>query len=326
MQRQDVIELFLQSQMFQRWHWFGYHFEWYLQRREHPFAKSIVDACLEVEARLPGFAEEFVLRLASVSGRDRDQRDYQQLLQQLAELLVLRQVVTCDWGGDAKFEYEPSGVGSAKNPELVVTVGADRFGIEVKAPALFEHASKRATNPVQLPSRASSQEMARRLAGGLEATLPRDNPVKDFLLSADAKFAPFHQQAGNFRGILVIVWDDHIYEPISALLGVAAGLFTPNSFSKLPDGSPNTFPNVDAVILVRHLHIFLRAAGEKPYFDVAHALDYGRDGEFPFKVYIPNPAGRGLPEVALRCFQAHAPGPELGAEYMASDLIVWVGT
>jgi hypothetical protein len=311
--------------MFQRWHWFAYHFQCYRQGREHLFAKSVVDAYLDVEEKLPGFAAEFVTRLTSVGGREKDTADYQQLLQQLAELLVLRQAVTCDWGCEAGFEHEPTGPGSRRNPELVVTCGADRVGIEVKAPALLEHAAKRAANPVQLPSRTPSQEIARTMTGGGPATLPRDNPVKDFLISADAKFAPFHQQPGNFYGLLVIVWDDHIYEPISSLLGAATGLFTPNGFAKLPDGSPHTFPHVDAVVVVRHLHIFTDAAAERPYVGPAHPLDYGRDGQFPFKAYVRNPAGKGLPEAVLRCFQAYTPGPELGAKYLPSDLIWWAG-
>jgi hypothetical protein len=324
MKRDDVIDLFLRSQLSQRWHWYAWQFTSYLSGREHPFAGSIVDACLEVENKLPGFAAEFATRLGSISGRAHDRRDYQQLLQQLAELLVIRQVVTFAWRDEAQFEYEPRGPGSKKNPELVVCCGDARFGIEVKAPALLDHQEKRAANPVQLPSRAVSRDMAESLIGGAAATLPRDNPVKDFLLSAEAKFAPFRLLPETFYGILVIVWDDHIYEPISALQGSGAGLFTQNTFARLPDGGPNTFAHVDAVIVLRHLHTFHQAAAAHPVFDASHALDYGRDQEFPPKAYIQNPAGQVLPEIALRCFQAYPPGPELGAEYLPTDMVLWV--
>jgi hypothetical protein len=54
-------------------------------------------------------------------------------------------------------------------------------------------------------------------------TLPRDNPVKDFLVSADAKFEHFKETDANFIGVLVIIWDDFIYEPISSLISESAG-------------------------------------------------------------------------------------------------------
>jgi hypothetical protein len=51
--------------------------------------------------------------------------------------------------------------------------------------------------------------------------LPRDNPVKDFLLSADAKFAAFKAQHLTFTSALVIVWDDFIQEPRTCTLSTA---------------------------------------------------------------------------------------------------------
>ena len=56
---------------------------------------------------------------------------------------------------------------------------------------------------------------------GEATTLPRDDPVKDFLVSANAKFEHFKKaDAPNFVGVLVIVWDDFIWQdqPISPLI------------------------------------------------------------------------------------------------------------
>jgi hypothetical protein len=94
--------------------------------------------------------------------------------------------------------------------------------------------------------------LVERSAGDDGITLPRDNPVKDFLVDADAKFKAFKSKA-DCTTVLVIVWDDFIYEPITALAHPKSGLLTANSFAKDANGSPMKFPNVDAVVLVRHL-------------------------------------------------------------------------
>jgi hypothetical protein len=57
----------------------------------------------------------------------------------LAELLVIRQVVTYAWTFEAKFRWEPTAAGSKKNSELLVEGGELPIGIEVKAPSLLDH-------------------------------------------------------------------------------------------------------------------------------------------------------------------------------------------
>ena len=157
-----------------------------------------------------------------------------------------------------------------------------------------------------------------------DITLPRDNPVKDFLISANEKFDVFKAEHELFQGVLAIVWDDHIYEPISSLLNEASGLFTERSFAKDENGNVLHFPNVDAVVLIRHLHQLVRAAGDRPLPDsLKHAMDYGRDGEFPPKAYIPNPHGAGVSEKVQEAFQAYPPSPTMGSEYVPSNVVWW---
>ena len=113
---------------------------------------------------------------------------------------------------------EPSGTGSLRNPEFVVSTPEARVGVEVKAPALLAHEQQRSSNPLQAAARALTPESLAAFSGdGQEVTLPRDNPLKDFLVNAEGKFAPFHRDDPDFYGLLVVVWDDFIYEPISAL-------------------------------------------------------------------------------------------------------------
>ncbi len=156
-------------------------------------------------------------------------------------------------------------------------------------------------------------------------TLPRDNPVKDFLVSDEAKFSPFRIADPEFRSVLVIVWDDHVNEPITALIHPGTGLLTSNSFFKGPDGRPRTFPSVDAVVVVRHLHNFMLIASDRePEDECREALDYGREGGFPPKVIIGNPFAERVPMEVVECLQAYTPSPMMGAEYIPGDLVWWM--
>jgi hypothetical protein len=313
-----------ESKLLRQWHWFQYHFTFLTNGIADPFATSIVDACLAVDERVPGFAINFMASLAEIGGVDRDRGHFAQLLQRLSELLVIRQATTFTWPCAAHFQYEPTAAGSKKNPELTVDCGEELVGIEVKAPSLLDHAERRGTNPLQLPARGPARETSIvKTADGV--TLPRDYPMRDFLLSADDKFRAFKAAHKNFYGVLVVVWDDHIYEPISSLLSDSSGLFTEKSWAKDGLGHPLRYSSVDAVIVVRHLHEFIRASQHAPSLDgKRHALDYGRDGEYPFKALVTNPHGRGfIPQAVIACFQAYTPSPEMGAEYVPSDLVMW---
>jgi hypothetical protein len=324
--REDLYARVLGSQVFTQWHWFRWHFEHYLrEKREHPLTRSIVDACLRCEDKLPGFAVEFIDRMATISGREKHPSDWEQLLQSLAELLVIDQALGHPWPSAPTFAWEPVSGTSKKNPELEVATGTWRLGIEVKAPALFKHMYERAKNGLQLLSRIPPEVIPQLAAQVAGVTYPRDNPVKDFLLSADSKFASFKASDARYIGLLVIVWDDFINEPISALAQPDSGLFTDNSFAKDPAGSPLRFANVDGVVIVRHLHQLVHACSGQPFEDQCrHALDYGREREFPFKAYVANPnAATAVPEEVLDCFQALPPHPMMGAEYVPSEVVWW---
>jgi hypothetical protein len=124
--------------------------------------------------------------------------------------------------------------------------------------------------------------------------------------------------------VLVIVWDDFIYEPISSLLHAASGLLTPNSFYKDEQGRPIIFRNVDGVVVIRHVHQIMRATGDEPHINgCRHALDYGQQAVFPWKVFIANPHGQPVPDILPKCLQAREPSTEMGAEYNSSDLVWW---
>jgi hypothetical protein len=146
------------------------------------------------------------------------------------------------------------------------------------------------------------------------------------MISANEKFKEFKAN-DNFYSILFVIWDDFIYEPISALIGKPSGLFLEESFAKDNNGKRKKFPFVDAVFLDRHLIQIMNATQDKNLLDgKKHAMDYGHYNEFPYKVVIPNPdsfLSDKIPNEVFECFQIHKISPELGAEYVPSDIILW---
>jgi len=322
MEKQKVIESFLASDVFKKWHFFKYHFQFYLRGHEHLLAKSITETISEVEKIIPKAGQDYINKIASINDKPNHTKHFEQLLQVLAELMIVHKAVTYNWGDHIVFEYEPTTGTSDKNPELTVTTDKLALGIEVKSPELVTKHNERATKPQQLPSRSDIVKMVDKS----ETMLPRDNPVKDFLISADKKFEAFKTANPNFYSVLVIVWDDFIYEPISALSSPQAGLFTDNSFAKDDKDNALQFTNVDCVIITRHLLPIVRGTRDEPLPDLSqHPLDYGRHNEFPFKVIIKNPWSKlEPPDELIDCFQVLKPGPELGAEYLPSDFITWM--
>lgn len=322
----DDTELYthiLESDIFQKWHWFRYHFEHRLHGCKHPLAESFIESCLICDQYIPGFAKTMVDNIASISGSEKHEPHYEQLLQRLAELLIIRQVVSYNWETEVKIEYEPTAGNSKKNPEVTVNVKEFSFGVEVKAPSLLNHIRVRKAGKLQIAARSPYAKGA--MKWDKEASLPRDNPIKDFLISANEKFKQFKSGNPAFLGLLVIVWDDHVYEPISSLLHPVNGLFTPNSFAKDTNNQPLQFNYLDGVIIVRHLHQFISSSRDEPLVDDRiHPFDYGVDGQFPPKIFIPAPNGQPIPSEILNCFQAEPfDRSTMGAEYIPTDFVFW---
>jgi hypothetical protein len=248
-------------------------------------------ALARVDEVMPGFANEQLKRLEAMGGVEKELRHYSQILSWYSELLVNLRLAEHDWQAAVTFEMEPVKGVSKYNPEVVVTLaGVGSLGVEVKAPDLGEHQQKRNKNPWQLAGRT---DIAPRDLDG-EVTLPRDNPIKDFLVHANKKFAGFRDADPDFRSVLVIVWDDFVNEPVTALRSPSSGLLTPNSFWREDDQAVE-YPNVDAVLLVRPQHQIRRVLGGQPMVDErSYLLDFGRRNEFPPHALVTNPAGKAL--------------------------------
>jgi hypothetical protein len=318
--RLPLYERLREGPMFAGWHWLQWNFS-PDREGETYFTRLTLDALLACDAAMPGFAEEMISRLETIGGRDRDPDDYEQIRQWLGELVVVHHFVTYAWPVPVTFQHEPVAPGSRQNPEMTVDADTFRLGIEVKTPDL---------RVMEATRHSSDWQLLARMPGGAAAmpgtvTLPRDNPVKDFLTSADSKFAGFRAADPSFRSVLVIVWDDFVNEPLSALLSPASGLLTPNSFDRLPDGGRRTYPNVDAVVLLRHQHQFVQGmANRLPVDDRDHVLDHGQPGRFPPNALVHCPDGQPLGALLTDAMHAAPVSGLLGAEYTPAESVMWI--
>ncbi|MBX9645535.1 MAG: hypothetical protein K2X57_00590 [Xanthobacteraceae bacterium] len=303
------------------WHWFAYHFH----NGPTPFARSIMEACADIDDHAPGIGTKLLRELASLGGRDRDESQYEQLLQKLSEILVIRQIVSCTWPTGRTFLHEPAATSGGPRPELVVTWPGGRVAIEVKTPAILEHTRRRGANGTQLPYRHGLPlEPTKKMAQGM-VTLPRDNPVLDFLKDAERKFAGFRSDPDT-ASLLVIVWDDFVYEPISTLVNPRSGLLTPESFARKSDGAAQDFPNIDSIIVLRHLNYFILGSRGEPLGDRSSSLDFGAGGALPNVSFVAS-GGRAIPQSVFEALRAKPhDDPELQrfAEYRPQDIVFWL--
>ncbi|MEO1535415.1 MAG: hypothetical protein AAFS11_07630 [Planctomycetota bacterium] len=280
-----------------------------------PFYRDLCSALTELDVACPGISTELIHRLSAISGHGEPQFD--QLLQVLAEIHVLRGVAERAAAHGFEFNHEPGNAGS-KNPECEVAIGSDWLAIEVKCPSLTKFRRQRAAASEQLLARLPKPFVK---PGTLR---PRDNPVKDFLLSSDDKFREYSEYRADARHVLAVVWDDFIQEPVSALLNPGSGLLTPSSFAKDENREPLTFRHVDAVLLIRHLHELSAATREEPFVGAMSTFDY-HGIAFPPKVLIPCPGGRPLAVEMAQCLGAvPLEAVEHFAEYRSPDLIWWI--
>jgi hypothetical protein len=209
-------------------------------------------------------------------------------------------IVEMRWSEEARFEYEPTNPVTNKKPEFLVETADHLYLFEVKCPALIDHQWNRLLNEQHFPARTSA---SRSLLGdpdrpaGKQATLPRDNVVKDFLSSAQDKFRNFREGKAT-SAWLIFAWDAEMYEPIGSLNHPESGLLTANSFHKR-SGSDEavTFDAVDGVIILNHLNVLAAALQDRP--------PVRREDVFAFleQSYSPN--------VWLPIRPGTAPGPEM---------------
>jgi hypothetical protein len=86
----------------------------------------------------------FISRLAAAGGKEKYRPHYEQLLQQLAELHVVRQIVSFHWPGGAKFALEPTAEEARKIPRSLFSTTVPYTVLKSKLRRCL-HISSRAT-------------------------------------------------------------------------------------------------------------------------------------------------------------------------------------
>jgi hypothetical protein len=307
-----------------KWHWFQHHFS---RLPLHPFAYQMIEAILDCDEHIDDFGVEFLKSIISICDKEKDRDHYDQLMQRVAELLVIRQSLLIECA-EPHYFIEPTAGESKKRPDLVIRGDAQTIVIEIKAPSGLKLKPLRKPDSIQLLTRLSGDPKQLEESFGTTIVLPRDNAVKDFLISADEKFASFKSEADCFT-LLVIVWDDFIQEVITAIAHEQSGLLTSNSFARNQDGSPREYPNIDAVIVVRHLMYLTSGAGDGDLLDRKHAFDFGDETALP-NVLFSNPiSNKAVPESIRKAFRAYPHNDKrilALAEYNAQEMIFWIDT
>lgn len=303
------------------WHWLNY-----LYARLPPDQNlwEFARICAFLDSQVPHLGGNFISALGRVSGKVKDEGQYQQMLQVFAEVFCIYHILNMPWSENAIFEHEPIGI-NGKRPEFRVSDNGQYFTFEVKASSLLDHQRRRSKAPTQIPARLHPDvTSALNKSGGGNALMPRDNPIKDFLKDANQKFNGFERD--NSTNILIIVWDDFIYEPLASLNG-ETGLLTANSFHRVKNAAV-VYEAIDMVICLRHLGVFQQGLAERELPD-------GRETMFSFgknrrttNVHIPTLWGKPVPSFIYEGFKSVDSNHELlreVAEYRTPEYIIWLG-
>lgn len=302
------------------WHWLGYL---YSSPHVNINLWKFANLCARAERKVPGLGLHYIKELGYLGGPERNERRYEQMLQLFAEVFAIDKILGMTWSSSAQFFFEPRGENGLR-PEVRVVDGEDAYNFEVKAPSLLSHQRLRARASVQLPVRITQEFTTSVQLNNPDVLLPRDNPVKDFLVSADKKFAGFSRDTG--ANILIIVWDDFIYEPIGSLLSEFSGLLTSNSFHT-SGGAPVIYENIDAVICARQMNVFQEALAERSLpDDRLDMFSLSRNPSTP-NVFIPTPWGNACPTFISEGFGALMHDDErlqAIAEYRIPEYIFYV--
>lgn len=309
-----------QSLFFTKWHYFSDHVANFT-----PFISCIYKACAELHLINEAAPLQMLRELSVIGGRKNFEPHFDQLMQKLAEILVMRQVVSMSWPENTVFQIEAVPINGRRRVDIVATVpDGEKYGFEVKAPSYLEYSTRRNEGRYQFPARFPGGLEEFRNINRDQMILPRDNTVRDFLRSAEQKFSGFKEN-GEFKSILVVVWDDWIYEALTPLVNERNGLLTGNSYAR-QYGVSEFFPNIDAVIVLRHLAYFVHGSREETLPDQRQdAMHFGGEGAMP-NVAINN-SDAAMPEflkTGFNAFEINSPELLNMPEYNAHEFVLMV--
>lgn len=301
-------------------HWLDFHFY-----NVTNVSLSISKALEDIDDKKKGTGNILAKNLMDIKYKesesdDRKRKTFEQLVQLIAEIMALQCICKINWPEGTKFDYEPQAP-NGKRPEFRVETDQDIYLFEVKAPSLLKHKENRRKNAIQMPYRHSEGTLELFSEGFDGVTLPKDNTIKDFLLSAQDKFSSFSNAKKIYR-ILVIVWDSYMYEAISPLINPHNGLLTKNSWL-----GNDKFNCIDSVIVINKMDQIIEALKSNHVTGIPGDIEI-KDTHLP-NVAFNNVNGNAIPDFLIDAFHAFdgthlKPHEFIGAEYAPLDMIMWI--
>jgi len=315
MQGSQILDALSRGILAQKWHWYCWHAQNYNNGTVTAFFNELMGSLSRIDIAMPGSADLFARRITSIASGFKNQSDYDQLQQILAEIHVLLKLVAYPWPDGTTIDYAAAIAAGAPDVEALVRAPGLDLAVEVKSPRIREWRNKMGAG-IEAVGRATP-------LGSLEiTTFPKDNAVKDAIASADVKFRSLRGSHPDLLGVLVLIWDGLMYEPISALLNPGSGLFTSNSF----DPEMRTFDSVDAALIVPHLSALIEGPGNRDFRFTEGTFQWAST---PVPPFVTNPASPRFAKVAdmLRVlFGAEDQAALDGPHYSATDLVIWIDT
>lgn len=304
-----------------RRHYLDYHFA-----NETIFARDFIDFVCALDAASPGAAKNVIQKIGSVRGETASK--YEQIVQSLCELIIAKKFTEefpCENG--YQLSWEPTDA-NGKNPEFMITCNEWRVLVEVKTPSLSDYNNKNRKAKAQLVGRLGSmKDFMQSLYGEEHVALPLDNKIKDYLISAEAKFSSFAKIDIPTYGLLFICWGERMFEAITPLSNPACGFLCENSHLK-KDGEIVKFPHITGVIVTQH-QLFLRLIlAERYQHKTGGSLGYGEYWGFgspPNPSFSENPfANHRLPKVFKDILQTVSPDTSLDPLSRPTDFVYWL--
>lgn len=294
--------------------------DWGAELVHFRFGLPVMRSLAVIEQQMEGHSRALLMSLVGCLKRKSGVERHDAVLQWCAEVYVVAQLAHYHWPVRPIFLAEPRSSSSSKNPEVAVRLdGIGTLAVEVKAPRLTEYRDEWSRSTVQLTSR-----LPKGAVSSADSLKPRDNPVKDFLLSANGKFAGMKQDDPGLTSVLFIAWDDFVNEPLAALLAPSSGLLTENSFYR-EGGMAVKFPYLDCVVIGRQLHQFDRALqGWPPVDGRPDCFAFPKGDDFPPNVHVPV-SGAPTPALplAISALNSFSRSDSMGAEYAVQDMVLW---
>lgn len=302
-------------------HFLRYHFS-----KKTGFARRFIFFLYALDKAAPGTAIKIIKKIGEIRGREREK--YEQVVQALCELVIAKKFLdSFPTKKGYVYEWEPVDL-NGKNPEFMISSDKWRLLVEVKCPSLFEYEEKNRNAKGQVVGRFPHvKDVTEGLYGKGTIALPLDNKIKDFITSAEKKFASFSEIDLPTYGLLFVCWGQRMFEAITPLSNPGCGLLTERSFNK-PNGEIARYPHVNGVIVTQHQYFLQEILAERSFDGNFEGLEYGEywtPGSPPNPTFCRNPWSKMVsPAIFEKVLQTVPAGMSLDPTSQEMDFIHWL--